>query len=109
MSVKLQASDPSEVKLASGKPQLIEFFAFWSGPSLAMAPIIQGVENEYSGRIIFTYLDIDDPAVQPFKQTLHFQSEPYFVLLDEQGKVLNQWQGYLTVEQLRAALDAALD
>lgn len=26
---KLEASDPSNVKLASGKPQLVEFFAFW--------------------------------------------------------------------------------
>ena len=26
---KLEASDPSTVMLASGKPQLVEFFAFW--------------------------------------------------------------------------------
>jgi hypothetical protein len=26
---KLEASDPATVQLASGKPQLVEFFAFW--------------------------------------------------------------------------------
>ena len=53
--------------LATGKPQLIEFFAFWSGPSLAMSPIVKGVEKEYARRVNFVYLDIDDPATKIFK------------------------------------------
>lgn len=94
--------------LAAGKPQLVEFFAFWSGPSLALAPIIQGVEREFVGRVIFTYLDIDDPAVRPFKQELAFRYEPHFFLLDGQGNVLQQWLGNLTADELRRALDEAL-
>jgi thioredoxin-related protein len=34
--------------------------------------------------------------------------EPHFFLLDAHGKVLQQWVGYVTVEQFRQALDAAL-
>jgi thioredoxin-like negative regulator of GroEL len=108
VSVKLQATDPLSVQLASGKPQLVEFFAFWSGPSLAMAPLIQGLEGEYSGQVNFVYLDIDDPATNTFKQQLHFRTEPHFFLLDEEGKILNQWVGYVSVATLRQALDAAL-
>ena len=108
VSVQLHATDPRTVQLAAGKPQLIEFFAFWSGPSLAMAPVVQGVEKEYTGRINFIYLDIDDPATDQFKQQLHYRMEPHFFLLDAKGKVLQQWVGYVTVEQLRQALDSAL-
>lgn len=108
VSVKLHATDPHKVQLAAGKPQLIEFFAFWSGPSLAMAPVVQGIEREYTGQVNFIYLDIDDPATNIFKQQLHYHMEPHFFLLDAHGKVLQQWVGYVTVEQFRQALDAAL-
>lgn len=82
VSVQLHATDPRTVQLAAGKPQLIEFFAFWSGPSLAMAPIVQAVEKEYTGRANFVYLDIDDPDTDIFKQQLHYRVEPHFFLLD---------------------------
>jgi thiol-disulfide isomerase/thioredoxin len=108
VSVQLHATNPHTVQLAAGKPQLIEFFAFWSGPSLAMAPIVQGVEKEYSGRVNLVYLDIDDPDTDFFKQQLHYRSEPHFFLLDARGKVLRQWVGYVTVEQFRQSLDAAV-
>jgi len=107
-SVQLHATNPHTVLLAAGKPQLIEFFAFWSGPSLAMAPVVQGIEKEYTGQVNFIYLDIDDPATDLFKQQLHYRVEPHFFLVDAQGKVLQQWVGYVTVEQFRQALDAAL-
>jgi thioredoxin-like negative regulator of GroEL len=108
VNVRLHATNPLTVQLASEKPELVEFFAFWSGPSLAMAPVVQGVEKEYTGRVNFVYLDIDDPATDSFKQQLHYRVEPHFFLLDAHGKVLQQWVGYVTVEQFRLALDSAL-
>lgn len=106
--VPLRATDPGVVRLASGKVQLIEFFAFWSGPSQAMAPLIQGIENEYGERVNFVYLDIDDPATDYFKRELGFRMEPHFFLLDAQGRILRQWVGYVSVSALREALDSAL-
>lgn len=107
-NARITASDPRKVVLAAGKPQLVEFFAFWSGPSLALAPVVQGVESEYTGRVIFTYLDIDNPATEPFKRELRFRYEPHFFLLDGQGNVLRQWLGYVPAEELRLAIEDAL-
>jgi thiol-disulfide isomerase/thioredoxin len=106
---KLKASDPRTVKLASGKVQLVQFFAYWSGPSQAMAPLIIGLEKEYRGRANFVYLDIDNPANTIYKRQLGFRMEPHFFLLDPQGKILKQWIGYVTVEQLRKAFETALE
>lgn len=105
----LRATDPGVVRLASGKVQLIEFFAFWSGPSQAMAPLIQGIENEYRDRVNFVFLDIDNPATEYFKRELGFRMEPHFFLLDAQGRILRQWVGYVSVDVLRDALEAALN
>jgi thiol-disulfide isomerase/thioredoxin len=108
ISAQLRATDPRTVLLASGRVQLVEFFAFWNGPSQALASTIQGLEHEYQGKARFIYLDVDDPATETFQRQLGFRIEPQFFLLDEQGRVLNQWTGYVTPLQLRQALDAAL-
>jgi len=96
------------VKLASGKVQLVEFFAFWSGPSQAMAPLVQALEEAYAGEVNFIYLDIDDPDVTTFERELRFRLEPHFFLLDGQGRVLRQWVGYVTTAELQAAIEDAL-
>lgn len=105
---RLRASDPRAVRLASGRVQLVMFFAFWSGPSQAMAPIVHGLQAEYRDRIIFTYLDIDDPATRLFQSQLKFRVEPHFFLLDPQGRILRQWIGYATPAQFRQAFQEAL-
>jgi thiol-disulfide isomerase/thioredoxin len=105
----LYASDPSTVRLASGEVQLVEFFAFWSGPSQAMAPTVQSLEDEYREQVLFTYLDIDDPATDTFQSQLGFRVEPHFFLLDPQGHILHQWIGYVTADQFRQAFQSALN
>jgi thiol-disulfide isomerase/thioredoxin len=108
VSTQLRASDPHAVQLVSGRVQLIMFFAYWNGPCQAMAPVVQGVEREYNTRMNFIYLDIDDPATEVFQRQLGFDAEPQFFLLDQLGIVLQEWQGYVTVDEFRAAFEAAL-
>jgi hypothetical protein len=38
-----------------------------------MAPIVHGLEAKYSDRILFTYLDIDDPANVPAMKDLQYE------------------------------------
>jgi len=108
VSSQLRASDPQKVNLSSGKVQLIEFFAFWSGPSQAMAPIVFGIEEVYRNRMNFIYLDIDDPANKNFISELGFRMEPHFFLVDKDGRILNQWLGYVRVDHLLEAINRAL-
>jgi thiol-disulfide isomerase/thioredoxin len=102
------ATDPATVQLASGKVQLVEFFAFWDGTSQAMAPVVLGLETAYGDKMYFVYLDIDNPATAKFQEQLGFQMQPQFFLLDEQGNVIKQWSGSVDETELRAAIDAAL-
>jgi thiol-disulfide isomerase/thioredoxin len=99
MSSKLQATNPNTVELDSGRVQLIEFFAFWSGPSKAMAPLVHSLEKDYQKDIQFVYLDIDDPATDIFKKRLGYKKEPHFFLVDERGKIIKEWSGYVTLNE----------
>jgi glutathione peroxidase-family protein len=73
-----------------------------------MAPIVHGLEADYGDQMNFVYLDIDDPANDPFKEALHYRVQPHIFLIDEKGNVIQQWLGYVKEQDLRAAIQAAL-
>ncbi|RMF47993.1 MAG: thioredoxin [Anaerolineae bacterium] len=73
-----------------------------------MAPIVHGLESEFSGQVNFAYLDIDDAATERFKKALGYRVQPHFFLLDADGNVLNQWVGAVDGETLRTAISEAL-
>lgn len=100
----LQITDPTTVQLISGKYQLIEFFAFWCPYSKSMAPVINGLEDKYKGRISFVYLDIDNPATNPYKQALGYRTQPHFFLVNGEGEILHQWKGFTLVDEFEAVL-----
>lgn len=106
VDVILRATDPQAFVLASGGYQLVEFFAYWCPTCKSMAPVLRNLEHKYSGKIQFIYLDIDDPRTNPFKQSLGFQYQPHLFLIDGEGKVIKQWVGYVTEDELDAVLSA---
>lgn len=46
--------------ISGSKPALVDFWADWCGPCHMMAPIIEGLAKEYSGRMEFAKLNIDE-------------------------------------------------
>jgi thioredoxin-like negative regulator of GroEL len=64
-----------------------------------MAPIVHGLEAQYYGQIQFSFLDVDDPAVEPFKDQFGFRYQPMFVLLDGNGTPVKTWLGGVTTEE----------
>lgn len=71
-----------------------------------MAPIVHGLEAEYAGKVSFVYLDIDDPANDSFKEALGYRYQPHIFLLDEEGRIVNQWVGPVARDELSAALES---
>ena len=96
---RLEATDPSSVNLASGKASFIEFFAFWCPKCKSMAPIVYKIESEYSERINFYYLDIDDTTNDQLKEELGYMYPPHFLYLDAQGSILHEWLGLVSIEE----------
>jgi thioredoxin-like negative regulator of GroEL len=74
-----------------------------------MAPIVHGLEATYSDRIMFTYLDIDDPANAAAMKDLQYIGRPHIYLLDGEGKILKQWLGAISEEELSKALSESID
>jgi thiol-disulfide isomerase/thioredoxin len=104
----LKASDPKQLKLASGKVQLVEFFAFWDATSKAMAPLINQLKSDYGTAINIVFLDIDDPATKNWKTQLGFQQQPHLFLLDAKGYILQDWTGFVEEVEIREEITKAL-
>jgi len=73
-----------------------------------MAPMVHGLEAEYYGRVIFSYLDADDPRTQAFQSELGFYYQPEIYLLDANGVVLKKLVGPVSEEELRALFEENL-
>lgn len=66
---------------------------------------MHGLEAEWGDQVNFIYLDIDDPATQPFKSALGYQYQPHMFLVDGDGQVVQQWVGLVDRETLEQALE----
>ena len=45
--------------LKGDKPVVCDFFATWCGPCKMLAPVMEEVSNEFSGKAVFVKVDVD--------------------------------------------------
>ena len=55
--------------IMSSKPMVIDFFATWCGPCKQLSPILEEVEKNHQGEVIFKRIDVDQETelAQEFK------------------------------------------
>src|SRR4051812_26223460 len=65
------ASNPALVR-STGRPQVVEFFAFWCTVCQGMRPTMHTLQDEYGQSVDFIYLDIDAENTKDLQRTLTF-------------------------------------
>lgn len=91
--------------LSAKLPVLVDFFADWCGPCKVIAPIIEELAKEYTGKLKVGKLNVDDG--QDTASNYAVMSIPTLMLF-KGGKVIEQAVGALTKQQLRQKIDAHL-
>jgi len=100
--LKLTDGDFEQTVLKSDKPVLVDFWAEWCGPCRMIAPAVEGLADEYNGRVAVGKLNIDENPNTPMKYGV--RSIPT-LLLFKGGEVVEATVGVAGKEQLAALLD----
>ena len=59
MALQITDENAREI-IESGKPVIIDFWATWCGPCVAMAPTIDKIAEDYDGRVIVGKYNMDE-------------------------------------------------
>ncbi|MBI2603605.1 MAG: thioredoxin [Deltaproteobacteria bacterium] len=80
----------SEKVLKASTPVLVDFWAPWCGPCLAIAPTLEELAKDFKGRLIIAKMNVDENANTPV--TYGVRSIPYMVVFKD-GKVVDSIVG----------------
>jgi thioredoxin 1 len=94
----------SEV-LDSPQPVLVDFHATWCGPCKALAPTLEALSGEFSGKVKFMALDIDEARMTA--QEYNVMTVPT-MLIFKQGRVVKQMIGNRPKSEISDAIQGAL-
>ncbi|HET7199448.1 MAG TPA: thioredoxin TrxA [Burkholderiales bacterium] len=89
--------------LKSDVPVLVDYWAEWCGPCKAIAPVLDEVAREYSGKLKVAKVNVDENQETPKKYVV--RGIPTLMLF-KNGSMEAQKVGSLSKSQLTAFLDS---
>ncbi|HAA78335.1 TPA: thioredoxin [Candidatus Latescibacteria bacterium] len=87
-------------------PVLVDFWATWCGPCLAVAPMIDELATEYEGKLKVGKVDVD--AEQQLAEDFGVRSIPTLLIFKD-GKMAEQIVGAVPKSQLVDKLQGVLE
>ncbi|MFM7603458.1 MAG: thioredoxin domain-containing protein [Pseudanabaena sp.] len=102
------AAMPIDEALANGKPTTIEFYADWCTSCQSMAADNLSLEKEYSDRMNFVMLNVDNTKWLPEVTKYRVDGIPRFIFLDRANQAIGDATGVLPREIMAANIVAAI-
>lgn len=100
-TVRLSDNQFKQEVLQSKDPVIVDFWAPWCGPCMAIAPILEDLAKEYKGRLKVCKVNIDEAqAIATKYQILSIPTLLFF----KDGKVTNQLVGAKSKSEIKKVI-----
>lgn len=104
-AVNVTSQSWDEEVIQSSTPVMVDFWAAWCGPCKMIAPTIEELAEEYSGKMKVCKLNTDDsPDIASQHQIMGIPSLLFF----KEGKVVDKIVGAASKKQFKEKIDAIL-
>ncbi len=97
MSEVITSKDFQAKVLDADKPVLVDFFATWCGPCKRVAPVLDDIAQEMTGKAYVYKVDID--ASPDLAASYRVSSVPTMILFDK-GSIKNKILGAVPKQQI---------
>ena len=103
--IEVTKDDFEEKVLKNKLPVLVDFWAPWCGPCRIVGPILEKLSTEYSSKLKFAKLNVDDSNEISSKYDV--RGIPCMMIFDK-GKELDRIIGAYPETELRKKIDSVL-
>ncbi|MDO8491958.1 MAG: thioredoxin [Dehalococcoidia bacterium] len=93
------------VVISAKTPVLVDFWATWCSPCRMVAPIVDELAEEYTGKVSFAKVNVDEN--RKLSEKYEIRSIPTLLVFKD-GKPVKQIVGLRSKGDLKKALDEAL-
>lgn len=105
MAIEITDANFEELVEKSDKPVMIDFWAVWCGPCRMIAPIVEDMSQEYSGRAVIGKVDVDSNPNVAAKYGIRNIPTVLFV---QDGQVVDKQVGAAPKQVFTTKLEALL-
>ena len=99
--INITESSFDQAVLQSSKLVVVDFWAPWCGPCKLITPILDNLNREYAGEVVFGKVNVDDEP--GLAEKYHVRGIPT-LLFFKGGDIVSTKVGLLSAEQLRAII-----
>lgn len=89
-------------------PTIVFYYAMWCPYCKKAMPIVEQVQKEYSGKVLFYSIDVEDAENKKFVETFKNgqPSIPHFQFYGKKGNMMEDKLGLLTYEAMKQRIQA---